>query len=143
MSNQTTIEQRLTTLEKTVDQLQNQLKNQTNSDNWLQQLIGSISDEELFGEALEYGRAFRQADQPIDNRIVLSLKKYKFLSINMKLTVILEPSDEGGYTVYVPSLPGCISEGDDINAALDNIQEAIELYLDGDEFSIKRCDRIY
>ncbi len=29
----------------------------------------------------------------------------------MKLKVILEPSDEGGYTVYLPSLPGCISEG--------------------------------
>ena len=30
----------------------------------------------------------------------------------MKLQIILEPSDEGGYTVFVPSLPGCISEGD-------------------------------
>jgi predicted RNase H-like HicB family nuclease len=51
----------------------------------------------------------------------------------MKLTVILEPSDEGGYTVYVPSLPGCISEGDHINEALSNIQEAIELYLECDD----------
>ena len=51
----------------------------------------------------------------------------------MKLNVILEPSDEGGYTVYVPSLPGCISEGDDIDDALSNIQEAIELYLECDE----------
>lgn len=48
----------------------------------------------------------------------------------MKLQVILEPSDEGGYTVFVPSLPGCISEGDDINEALANIQEAIALYLE-------------
>jgi predicted RNase H-like HicB family nuclease len=30
----------------------------------------------------------------------------------MKLKVVLEKSDEGGYTVIVPSLPGCISEGD-------------------------------
>jgi predicted RNase H-like HicB family nuclease len=51
----------------------------------------------------------------------------------MKLTVILEPSEEGGYTVYVPSLPGCISEGDNLDEALENIQEAIELYLDCDE----------
>ncbi|MGI0480695.1 type II toxin-antitoxin system HicB family antitoxin [Geminocystis sp. CENA526] len=50
----------------------------------------------------------------------------------MRLNVILEPSDEGGYTVYVPSLPGCISEGDDIEDALTNIQEAIELYLECD-----------
>jgi predicted RNase H-like HicB family nuclease len=48
----------------------------------------------------------------------------------MKLQVILEPSDEGGYTVYVPALPGCISEGDNIDEALENITEAIELYLE-------------
>jgi len=48
----------------------------------------------------------------------------------MKLKVILEPSDEGGYTVYVPSLPGCISEGDTEEEALKNIKEAIELYLE-------------
>ncbi len=29
----------------------------------------------------------------------------------MKLTVMLEPSEEGGFTVLVPALPGCISEG--------------------------------
>ncbi|UCE08784.1 MAG: type II toxin-antitoxin system HicB family antitoxin, partial [bacterium] len=37
---------------------------------------------------------------------------------------------EGGYTVYVPSLPGCISEGDTKEKALTNIREAIELYLE-------------
>ena len=49
---------------------------------------------------------------------------------NMKLRIVLEPSDDGGYTVYVPSLPGCISEGDDVEDSLRNIQEAIELYLE-------------
>jgi predicted RNase H-like HicB family nuclease len=48
----------------------------------------------------------------------------------MKLRIILEPSDEGGYTVYVPSLPGCISEGDSAEEAVANIREAIELYLE-------------
>jgi predicted RNase H-like HicB family nuclease len=48
----------------------------------------------------------------------------------MRLKVILEPSDEGGFTVYAPSLPGCISEGDTEQEALANIQEAIELYLE-------------
>ncbi len=48
----------------------------------------------------------------------------------MKLQVVLEPSDDGGYTVYVPALSGCISEGDNIDEALENIQEAIELYLE-------------
>ncbi len=48
----------------------------------------------------------------------------------MKFQVVLEPSDEGGYTVYVPSLPGCISEGDTLEGAMANIREAIELYLE-------------
>ncbi|MBC7264984.1 MAG: type II toxin-antitoxin system HicB family antitoxin [Chloroflexi bacterium] len=48
----------------------------------------------------------------------------------MKVKVVLEASDEGGYTVYVPSLPGCISEGETIDEALANIREAIELYLE-------------
>lgn len=47
----------------------------------------------------------------------------------MRLTVVLEPSDDGGYTVYVPSLPGCISEGDTKEEALANISEAIQLYI--------------
>ncbi len=48
----------------------------------------------------------------------------------MRLRIILEPSDEGGYTVIVPALPGCISEGDTREDALKNIQEAIALYLE-------------
>ncbi len=47
----------------------------------------------------------------------------------MRLKVVLEPSDEGGYTVYVPSLPGCISEGETVEEAVSNIREAIQLYL--------------
>ncbi len=48
----------------------------------------------------------------------------------MKLKIILEKSDEGGFTAYVPSLPGCISEGDTEEEAIKNIQEAVELYLE-------------
>jgi len=48
----------------------------------------------------------------------------------MKLKVILEPSEEGGYTITVPSLPGCISEGESREEAIRNIREAIELYLE-------------
>jgi predicted RNase H-like HicB family nuclease len=46
------------------------------------------------------------------------------------LKIILEPSDDGGFTVYVPTLPGCISEGATREEALTNIREAIELYLE-------------
>lgn len=48
----------------------------------------------------------------------------------MKIQVILEPSDEGGFTAIVPSLPGCISEGNTKEEALKNIREAIELYFE-------------
>ncbi len=47
----------------------------------------------------------------------------------MRFKVVLEPSEEGGYTVYVPSLPGCISEGETRRETLANIKEAIALYL--------------
>ncbi len=50
----------------------------------------------------------------------------------MKLTVVLEEQEEGGYTAYVPSLKGCVSEGDSKEEAIKNIKEAIELYLEAD-----------
>jgi predicted RNase H-like HicB family nuclease len=48
----------------------------------------------------------------------------------MILKVLFEPAEEVGYTVYVPALPGCISEGDTLDEARRNIREAIELYLE-------------
>ena len=45
----------------------------------------------------------------------------------MHMKVVFEPSEEDGYTVYVPALPGCISEGDNLDAARQNIREAIAL----------------
>jgi predicted RNase H-like HicB family nuclease len=47
----------------------------------------------------------------------------------MKMHIMLEPREGGGYTAYVPALPGCISEGDTLDEALLNIKEAIHLYL--------------
>ena len=44
-------------------------------------------------------------------------------------TVELGPQKEGGYTVNVPVLPGCISEGDTLEEALENIKDAVEGYL--------------
>jgi len=42
--------------------------------------------------------------------------------------VFLEEEDRG-YSVSIPSLPGCFSEGDSFEEAAENIKEAIELYL--------------
>jgi len=46
----------------------------------------------------------------------------------------LEPSDEGGYSFTVPSQPGCVSEGDSREDVLENIIEAIKLYLEPVEY---------
>jgi predicted RNase H-like HicB family nuclease len=44
---------------------------------------------------------------------------------------VFEPDEErGGYTVYIPALPGCISEGDTFEQAAKNITGAAELYIE-------------
>lgn len=49
----------------------------------------------------------------------------------LRYTAIFEPDKEqGGYTVTIPALPGCISEGDTFEEALKNIEEAASLYLE-------------
>jgi predicted RNase H-like HicB family nuclease len=47
-----------------------------------------------------------------------------------KRQVVLIPAEEGGFTVIVPSLPRCISEGDTGAEALENIKDAINLYIE-------------
>jgi antitoxin HicB len=49
--------------------------------------------------------------------------------MSLRYTVVLEREDDGGFSVYVPDLPGCASQGDSQEEALANIREAIECYL--------------
>jgi len=44
--------------------------------------------------------------------------------------ILLRKEVEGGYTVIVPSLPGCVTYGDSIEDAIEMAKEAIELYLE-------------
>ncbi|GAB6072578.1 hypothetical protein JCM14244_09550 [Venenivibrio stagnispumantis] len=44
--------------------------------------------------------------------------------------VLLRKEPEGGYTVIVPSLPGCVTYGDTIEEAIEMAKEAIELYIE-------------
>ncbi len=48
----------------------------------------------------------------------------------MRYTVILQRESDGGYVATVPSLPGCVSQGDTRAEALANIREAAELYVE-------------
>jgi antitoxin HicB len=47
-----------------------------------------------------------------------------------QVELIFEPQDEGGFTVYSPELPGLITEGDTLESAERNAQEALELYVE-------------
>jgi len=44
--------------------------------------------------------------------------------------VLLRKEPEGGYTVIVPSLPGCVTYGDTIEEGIEMAKEAIELYIE-------------
>lgn len=69
MLGKASIEDRLSVLEHTVSNLRRKIEfNNNASSNWLDDLIGSISDESAFLEALEYGRAFRRTGE-IDGQI--------------------------------------------------------------------------
>ena len=48
----------------------------------------------------------------------------------MDFDIVFEKQEEGGYTVYVPALEGCISQGETKREALRNIKEAISIYLE-------------
>lgn len=55
----------------------------------------------------------------------------KILHQVYQYTAVFESDEEfGGFTVTIPSLPGCISEGDTFEEALKNIQEAAGLYIE-------------
>ncbi len=48
-----------------------------------------------------------------------------------KYTIILDPdTEEGGYTVTVPALPGCITQGETIEQCIEHAHEAIEGYIE-------------
>lgn len=55
--------------------------------------------------------------------------KRKVLNYN----TIFQKEAEGGYSVWVPLLPGCASQGETFEEALKNIKEAISLYLEDEK----------
>ena len=49
----------------------------------------------------------------------------------MEYTVILDPDEEGrGYTVLVPTLPGCVTQGSTREEAIERAKEAIAAYIE-------------
>lgn len=50
--------------------------------------------------------------------------------MTLSYRIFLRKEPEGGYTVVVPSLPGCVTFGDTVEEAIDMAKEAIELYIE-------------
>ncbi len=48
----------------------------------------------------------------------------------MEYSVIVHQAEEGGFWMEVPALPGCYSQGESVEDALQNVREAIALYLE-------------
>ena len=48
----------------------------------------------------------------------------------MEYSVVVHEAEEGGFWVEVPALPGCYSQGESLEETLENVREAISLYLE-------------
>lgn len=62
----------------------------------------------------------------------------------MKLKVIVHEAEEGGYWAEVPSIPGCVTQGDTFEELLANIYEAVEgcLSIDIQDISVSEKDKV-
>lgn len=52
------------------------------------------------------------------------------MSIVYKIPLVLEPQPEGGYTVTSPALPELVTEGDSVEAALENVRDAVQAVVE-------------
>jgi predicted RNase H-like HicB family nuclease len=48
----------------------------------------------------------------------------------MEYSVVVHKAEEAGFWVEVPALPGCYSQGETLDETLENVREAIDLYLE-------------
>ncbi len=67
---------------------------------------------------------------------MVNTKKRKILEYN----AVFQVEKDGGYSVWVPGLPGCTSQGETFDRAMENIREAIGLYLEDDKETLKFPD---
>ena len=61
----------------------------------------------------------------------------------MKLKIVLEKGMDGYIVAYCPALKGCVTQGRTEEEAINNLKEAIELYLEADPKDIKRPEGEY
>lgn len=56
----------------------------------------------------------------------------------MKLKVLLQPEADGGFSASIPAMPGCHSQGENLDETIANIREAAELWI---EVQVERATR--
>jgi predicted RNase H-like HicB family nuclease len=61
----------------------------------------------------------------------------------MKFKIVLEQGMDGYIVAYCPALKGCVTQGRTEEEAINNLKEAIELYLEADPKDIKRPEGEY
>ena len=61
---------------------------------------------------------------------ILNFTQLLYYSMQYTYKIMLHKEPEGGYTVSVPALPGCITYGEDIDEAMAMAKEAVELYIE-------------
>jgi hypothetical protein len=67
MASEKLLEERLAAVENAVAELQRRLARLASAPNWLEQVIGSFKEEPAFQEVLDFGRALRSSDRPVDD----------------------------------------------------------------------------
>lgn len=82
---------------------------------------------------------YRKAKQDL---VEFEAKSRRSLGVTMRYKVSLKKTDEG-YAVWVPGLPGCWSQGKTKAEALENIKDAIHLYLETVEEVTKEKESMY
>ena len=60
---------------------------------------------------------------------IIKINSYKRAAMSYRCKVVFEREPDGGYSVHVPALPGCASQGDTFEEANASIQEAIKIYV--------------
>jgi len=77
------------------------------------------------GASFESSRSTTRTVKPSRNQSLEKLFGFRQQSSLMNFEVVLQEAEEGGYIVSCPALPGCHSQGDNVEVALKNIKEAI------------------
>lgn len=67
------------------------------------------------------------------------------MASHYNFTIVIQPAEEGGYSVFVPALPGCMTQGETLDEAKTMAEDAIRAYcesllMDGEKIPVERRD---